>query len=521
MKFLGLTWQARELQTLAVICTMAVGLLAFRLDEAPIGAVTDDAYYVEMARSVAEGLGPVLNVGPERPPENPGIFPPGFPYLLSPLAWLWPDSLTALKAIPLLAFTALLPLTLWLPGPGTDNRRRLALAAIVMLNPWVIGWAGRILSDLPYTALSLGALLLFLRWRRTPGHNHRQFLLVILLCAAAVSVRTIGWAAVLAITAALIAERRWLQAAVLPTTAAAAQLAIGLTTGSNGGLLTPAYTAQMFQHAGTPAWRFALENLLGYVAELPVLMVPVFGNPLQGVLSRLHLAVFYPALAFTTGTALLVAIGTAIGCRWRDPAQLARVRLFTFYLLIYAAALAQFEGYPSGVQTRLLIPLLPILAWLLLAGLRPPGGSPWPLRLALGVMLLAALGHNGWRLARPLRSTVEASGHGLVDPGQGMKWLRENAAPGTVVMAQDPLQRHIHCGLPLVAFPTPLTAAALAARVEKYAVGFIVVGPVVTGQPDRLDPAGQRMLGLLRAHAEQYEEAPADSPGAVSIFRCP
>ncbi|MFT5316754.1 MAG: hypothetical protein ACI9UK_002600, partial [Candidatus Krumholzibacteriia bacterium] len=76
---------------------------AARWQEVPIGAVTDDAFYIEMARSIAEGHGPVIATGPDIDPANPQIFPAGFPYLLSPLARLAPHSMVTLSMVPLFA----------------------------------------------------------------------------------------------------------------------------------------------------------------------------------------------------------------------------------------------------------------------------------------------------------------------------------------------------------------------------------------------------------------------------------
>ncbi|MBM4132066.1 hypothetical protein FJ250_13755, partial [bacterium] len=186
--------------TAAVVLAFAL-LVALRFDEAPVGAMTDDAIYVETARSLAEGLGPALNVGPDAPAADPGIFPPGFPLLLAPLALAFPASLAALKAVPLLAALLLLPLCRRLPAPdvGADAvAARVALPALVLLNPWVVGWAGRVLSDLPYTALSLAALLLFEPWRRAPRPAAGSTLRLALLAASALLVRSVGLALLLA-----------------------------------------------------------------------------------------------------------------------------------------------------------------------------------------------------------------------------------------------------------------------------------------------------------------------------------
>jgi len=514
MNILGIIWRRPQPQVLGALVVLAAVLVAVRLNETPVGAVIDDAYYVEMARSLAEGLGPVVHTGPDALPRDPKIFPPGFPLLLSPVAHLFPHSLAALKALPLLGTLLLLPLSLWLPGPAADNRMRLAVAAVALLNPWVIGWSGRILSDIPYAALSLGALLWFLRWQSRPEGSRWSALGWILLTAAAVSVRTIGWAAVLAMAAVLVTQRRWRWACALPAVVAALLAAMG-----GGGLLSRAYATQMLEHQGVPLWRFAGQNLLGYLSEMPVLIVPLFGKPVQAALGRLSLGGLYPALALLVGTLLLLLVVVAITRRWRVGPEAPRVRLITFYVVFYGAALAHFDGYPSGVQVRLVIPLLPILAWLILSGLEDLFGRRQPLvpPISVGLMLLAALGHNGWRVAHPLRTAVEATGHGLVDPSAGAAWLVANTEPGTVVMAQDLLARHIHCRRPLVGADSgdPEVAAAVIAL---HRPQYLWIAPEVHGSPRRLSPVGRSWLAMARGLPLVFRPVHQDTSRSVTIF---
>ncbi len=503
-------------------------LYAVRLNEVPIGAVTDDAYYVEMARSIAEGLGPVINTGPDVAPHDPEIFPPGFPLLLSPLARAWPGSLSALKAVPLLGALMLLPLCWWLPGAKAGHGLRLALVAVVMFNPWVVSWSGRILSDIPFAALSLAALLLFVRLHDRlfgPGQPAVPWVGLVglvLLCAAAVSVRTIGWAAVLAMSATLLTRRHWWVAIALPVLVAALVWLIAQAMPNGGDLLSQGYSSQMFSHGDQPYWRFVLHNALLYVAELPVILVPIFGNPAQALMLRLHMEMLYPAAAFVVGTQLLLLVGLAVGRMWRRETGGVRVRLFVFYLLIYGAVLTQFNGYPSGVQTRLLIPVLPILVWFVLAGLHErfdPGHRLIP-QLVLGLMLLAAFGHNGWRVARPLRTAVEANGHGLIDPSLGADWIRTQTSGDAVIMAPDALIRHVHFRRPVVAYPEVGGAEKLAAKVAANGVDFVLVGPSVHHLPGQLTPESQQLLAIVRSQPGSFAPVWSDLSENIHIFAC-
>ena len=88
---------------------VAIGLLSLilviaRFDEFVVGSMADDAVYAELARSISEGRGPVLHVGPTEHSVAPVTQPSGYPLLISPVAYLFPASLTALKLCSTLFF---------------------------------------------------------------------------------------------------------------------------------------------------------------------------------------------------------------------------------------------------------------------------------------------------------------------------------------------------------------------------------------------------------------------------------
>ena len=69
-----------------------------RFTELMVGSTTDDAIYVEVARSIAEGRGPVIHLSDyESYPQT--VFPIGYPSLLSPIAAVFPHSLPPLQLL--------------------------------------------------------------------------------------------------------------------------------------------------------------------------------------------------------------------------------------------------------------------------------------------------------------------------------------------------------------------------------------------------------------------------------------
>ncbi|MCP4573094.1 MAG: hypothetical protein GY838_12125 [bacterium] len=501
---------------LAVAVLLAVCLVG-RLDETPVGAVVDDAHYVEMARSLAEGRGAVLHVGPESTPADT-VFPPGLPLLLAPLAGLFPTSLTVLKLVPVLAVLLLVPVCLAWPGGEDRPHLRRALAAVTVLNPWVIAHGVRIVSDLPYTALSLAAAIFFLRTAERITTGPVRWIALGVLVGAAILVRTIGLALLAAMLLHLLFDRRFVRAVQL-TMGAAALVALPAVLRLSPAPLGRVYGQQLVDHAGDPGARLAFmkTNLLGYAQELPSAVLPVFGKVVAAWGEGRSWSGFLPAAQIFITLIVVGAVlaGLTVAGRRGDPAARRTGRFWALYLGLYGLALLNFDGYPSGVQLRLLLPVLPILFWYLLCA-----ADAWRSRLVLALLLAALLGtalaHNTWRLARPLRQVTDASGRGFVDPGAGAAWILDHTEPEDVILVQGPLERHIHLRRPTIG-PGALDADALAARLAEHGVDLILVGPQVHGRPRRLDEDGAVLQEILRGAPLRYPVIHEEAEEAVTL----
>lgn len=500
---------------LVVVVLLAV-CLAGRLDETPVGAVVDDAHYVEMARSVAEGRGTVLHLGPESVPGDT-VFPPGLPLLLAPLAGLFPESLTPLKLVPVLALVLLIPLCLAWPGGEDRPHLRVALAAVTVLNPWLIAHACRVVSDVPYTALSLATALLYLRTGARPAAGAGRWVAVGALAGAAVLVRSVGLALLLAMILHLTLQRRLVPAAQLLAGTVLVILLPALLGLSPSVLpLGRTYGSQLADHGDALA--VAKTNLLGYVRELPVLVVPVFGKTVSALGgSRIWGGILAGAQVFTTLAvvgAVLAGLNAARRCG--DPVRRRAGSFWAIYLAVYGAVLLSFDGYPSGVQLRLLLPVLPILGWFLLEAADAWRGRA-ALACVLALLLGASLAHDAWRIARPLGRVTDATGHGFVDPGVGADWVLANTDPQDVILVQAPLERHIHLRRPVVGVGV-LDADSLAVRVRRFGVALVLVGPRADGRLRQPDEDGNALQTILRGAPSRYPVVHQEEGKATILY---
>jgi len=504
----------RDRIALAAVVVTGVVFMILRFGEFPVGAGMDDAYYIEMARSLATGRGPVILLNDIVTGWQPGIFPLGFPLLLSPLALLAPTSVQIFKLAPMLALAGLVPVCLLLARSG-NQRSRIALTALVCLNPWTIAYSVRVFSDLPFAVFSLSAVLVFLDLADVPGIRRSRFAALVILSAAAIMIRSIGLSLPLAMIGYWLLHRHWKRALVLGTGVAATLLPHAYASrDAAGGLITQGYMKQVFTGDGTIASRVGLmaDNLVGYLKELPVLLLPVLGNPLENLAAGAGLGAVYGPLQLFLG--IILTGGIVWGLIMTARRDRGRARFLAIYLAVYGGVLLNFSGYPSGVQLRLLLPVLPLLYLALLEVLDQPTTARRPLVFLPVVFLLLsmALVHNGYRAARPLASVPEPGGKIVADPGLGADWIRENTGSGDLVMVRWPLRQHIHFLRPVVGMGT-VGRKELDQRIKIFGVDYIFLGP---GRPNT-DMA--RMFGILDADPGSFEPVYRDTGKGIMIFR--
>ncbi len=154
-----------------------------------IGSYHDDAVYLISARSMAGGNGYRIQHLVENPAQTK--YPPLYPGLLS-LVWrfggAFPDNLKVAMAMQFAFLPAFLLLTfLYLRRTGLHDLLALGLTAIVAIGPMTILFAVSTMSELPFSILLLGVMLLL---DKDCEISPRRVFLAGLLAAAAFLVRT-------------------------------------------------------------------------------------------------------------------------------------------------------------------------------------------------------------------------------------------------------------------------------------------------------------------------------------------
>ena len=126
------------------------------------GETEDDSIYFSSAKGIAEGRGYVLASFPGTPPATK--YPVFYPWLLS---WVWrwnpsfPSNLTGAIAISVLFGVLYIAFAFMFLRRFKDisQAEALILTGFCALHPVVILYGGSVLTEIPFAALSLGAML--------------------------------------------------------------------------------------------------------------------------------------------------------------------------------------------------------------------------------------------------------------------------------------------------------------------------------------------------------------------------
>jgi len=206
---------------LALLLVPSAWFVGRNADLPRFGDFHDDGIYYVCAKSLAMGQYRIESL-PGAPPQTK--YPPLYPLLLS-LAWRmdpsFPQNLGIAAWITWLALPALLALlAVYYPRMGFSAGRSRLLLVLVALNPYIVLFSTRLLSELWFTAALIGVLLLVERGARR-GAAPAWVLGAGLLGGAAYLTRTAGIVLLLSAPAYLWLRRErakaaWFAAAMLP-----------------------------------------------------------------------------------------------------------------------------------------------------------------------------------------------------------------------------------------------------------------------------------------------------------------
>jgi hypothetical protein len=460
----GMLWR-KYLPWLGLVAVLALYVTAIvRLHPTNLfGFSSDDMIYFSSAKALAEGKGYILPSIPGTPlaTKHPILLP----WLLS---WVWrwdpsfPGNLTYAIAV-IVAFgcgfvtAAFLFLRRLL---GLSDAEALLLTAFCALHPMVLFYSGSILSDIPFAALALAAMLI--AGRSFARNNFRGAALAGILVGLSMLVRTVGVPIAGGIALAYVFRRAWKPLGVFAMCAAPffavmmwriiflvpsippAMAAADLPGWQQTWLYYTNYVAfRKLVFMNTHAlWPMALSQFLYLCSDVP----GYFTSPLM--LSNGGLAL----VSMLTGLWIIVSGIIHNARRWGwQPIHIA--------LILYIALFLTWD-YPDW--ERFLFPFLPLLAgcfwvegkritekcWSELSARRSradtliaAGGLAAMLALVLVVCWNFAGGDRKWfRNASRVRAALQPEKQEAYD------WLKLNSAKDARVIATDHAVLYLYTG---------------------------------------------------------------------------
>ena len=509
---------------LGSIVLLSLLLVWARFDEFTVGSMGDDAVYTELARSIAEGKGPILHYGAGSNAMAAHGHPSGYPLLISPLAYFFPSSLTALKLGSTFFFFAFAALYFLLVRSVFSLREVQLLTAAVLLNPWTIAYANRAFSESAYLCVSFAAALMYDRWLRSRNAFTIHLVVLTVSLALVFSIRSIGLSLLLAVALHLVYRRQWGRLGAWGLCQIIPMMAIMFFLGSGGGDVVPkAYSRSIagldfidFDQIAFMAW-----TLFYYVREITALTLPVFGQAANAIAVNVGWGGLYTVVLWSLG--FIVLLGSLVGGMHKAWREAPGVQLLYIYYLIFLGVLCNWTYIPvdrpgGWVELRLLIPLLPLIYLFGLGGLRMLAvwvGSLTSVRGPLWILFLVlplSLAHNVYRIQVPFKEAHNAVGRGFIDFSAGTEWIREHTGFEDVIMTSSRLERHIHHHRPTVGYEEFNV-------MDRSRVRYVFVGPNDPDLPNTLDSSSENMLRQLKGNPERFELASADLDSDWHIYR--
>lgn len=477
---------------LAIILASAV-LALLRFDSLQIGTSYDDAKYIILAESLASGEGYQLINFPR--PQIERNFPPGWPLMLAPFTLAFPKNYDALKVVSLVLWLASIFLVYKLFSKRLTSPYIEILTALVALNPLLVGTSATVMSESAYLFFSLLALLAF---DKTDEKKTGWLILAIFLVFYTQQIRSIGIALTISLLIILFLSRRFKElgmSVVIFVVGFSIQSWINLRNG--GTVISSGYEAQVLSGSVAEKLGQVFANASGYFNEvLSGALLPIFGTRLDTMFGWLFILLNIAIL-------LLLVLGLLkLKLEWMH-----------IYFVIYVAGILAFWNPQVGsVKARFLIPILPLLYFYFLSGLK------WLTRENSRIVMGVAFGVALVLLARNLQDWRSPIREQMTDLSLGTSWVAEYAPADAIVMVNEPVPAYVHVQRKTINFPK--NDQELEAYLQNQGVDYIVIAPLLQSpQSKELSKDVQAIQSVIESLPDAFELVFEDTENNVKVYQ--
>jgi hypothetical protein len=463
---------------IGLCCILAVYLVfVFRFNPVDLfGRTHDDSLYFSFARAIANHQGYILPSVPGGPAATK--YPILYPWILS-WVWRWNPSFPSnlIGAVVLTAAFGVIFLTstfLFLRRlKGIGDNAALLLTLLIALHPVVLFLSASVLSDIPFAALALAAMLTADRTMR-PNASAAETAGCALLTGLAALLRIFGVPVAAGILAAAVARRAWRQIAVFSAVLVPFGCVIAwpllfarrmVPPGLDGAALEPGFVgAWTYYTSYLGFWKLSVPNAHILWAMLKDNAILILRAPSNYFLAPL----LTNGSIASTALMLLVTVAIVAGVL-----RLSRNhdRDSLYWTISFYAALILIWNYP--LTDRFCIPFLPLFAGALWLEAKQSLKNLYatitknPLRsqrTAAGILFLGAVAlicGLAWNYAFGARATLaKIAGNRsriLPEKREAYEWLSCCTSREVVVIAYEDAALYLYSGrqgMRPVAFPT-------------------------------------------------------------------
>ena len=439
------------------------------------GALQDDAMYFASSKSIARGRGYVL---PSFPGHLPKLkYPELYPWLLS-WVWRWDPKFPS-NVVPAIGLTLIFAcwflIACFLTAKHTlrlEPAWALAVTALCAFNFFSLLLGGSVLSDLPFAALALTALLCADRalekntgwkWAAAAGT----------LAGVSVGLRTVGATLIAGIVVVAMIRPRWRQAAVCCIVGGALSLpwilavfARLLSAHTGPAATSPGWSQTLaFYSSYIGQWRHFVPN---WATQRTVLLKNFISTILApGVLLLLPLANHGAVLSVGVGGIVTIAAWVGLFWHFRREGWKSIHGAFLFYL-------AMVLPWPFPPQ-RFLVPFLPLFFGGLALVVREIGrNAATTMRVSatmakrapaavayVGLIGLAGLlvANGAWAAPTALARLMAQQRSLLASKRQAYRWIAENTPESARFIAYDDVLLYLYTGREAIRPIAPSTAS--------------------------------------------------------------
>lgn len=449
-----------------IVCLSAI-LALLRFNSLQIGTSYDDAHYIILAESLANGEGYKLINFPR--PQLERAFPPGFPLLLTPFTLLFPSNYSILKLFSLILWLSSIYLIYKLFSKKLPSPFLEILITLIALNPLLIGTSVTVMSESAYLFFSLLALIIHASNVTTSANEKpdykqdiRIFFISILVFYTQL-IRTIGISLFIAFVVYLLFTRRFRELAISVIVFILGTIIQRYITGS---LISTGYQAQVFNSSTSEKLSQVFSNFIGYYNEvISSSLIPIFGSRFDSFLENYNLGL----ISFILNIIILFFI--AFGIFKTKP----KLEWMNIYLVIYIFGILSFWNPNVGsVKVRFLIPILPFLYFHFLNGIiffMQKFQQPNRIAITFAIFLSIPL------FARNIQDIQNPVKNQITDLSIGTSWVAQNTPVDSIVMVNEPVPAYPHVQRKTINFPKG--NQDLIRYLDNQGINYIIISPLL------------------------------------------